>query len=160
MTQFIDVVVVVTLFPAKIHENTHMYNTLTVVSPQNVRMYFVSGCQKKLRLIELAAAMLYKFTRPQWVQQNTFRKMRIVITVYHVRNQKYLVAYIKVWIKFTAKPLNWPLDQEASPLWRAWEYVLMSWALGLTVLSTSEWGGLNIRCHSTAAVLWFEDSHY
>ena len=53
------VVVVVTLFPTKIHENTHMYNTLTVVSPQNVRMYFVSGCQKKLRLIELAAATCY-----------------------------------------------------------------------------------------------------
>ena len=52
-------VVVVTLFPTKIHENTHMYNTLTVVSPQNVRMYFVSGCQKKLRLIELAAATCY-----------------------------------------------------------------------------------------------------
>ena len=50
---------VVTLFPTKIHENTHMYNTLTVVSPQNVRMYFVSGCQKKLRLIELAAATCY-----------------------------------------------------------------------------------------------------
>ena len=54
-----EVVVVVTLFPTKIHENTHMYNTLTVVSPQNVRMYFVSGCQKKLRLIELAAATCY-----------------------------------------------------------------------------------------------------
>ena len=53
------VVVVVTLFPTKIHENTHMYNTLTVVSPQNVRMYFLSGCQKKLRLIELAAATCY-----------------------------------------------------------------------------------------------------
>ena len=52
-------VVVVTLFPTKIHENTDMYNTLTVVSPQNVRMYFVSGCQKKLRLIELAAATCY-----------------------------------------------------------------------------------------------------
>ena len=56
---FDHVVVVVTLFPTKIHENTHMYNTLTVVSPQNVRMYFVSGCQKKLRLIELAAATCY-----------------------------------------------------------------------------------------------------
>ena len=53
------VVVVVTLFPTKIHENAHMYNTFTVVSPQNVRMYFVSGCQKKLRLIELAAATCY-----------------------------------------------------------------------------------------------------
>ena len=52
-------VVIVTLFPTKIHENTHMYNTLTVVSPQNVLMYFVSGCQKKLRLIELAAATCY-----------------------------------------------------------------------------------------------------
>ena len=49
------VVVVVTSFPTKIHENTHMYNTFTVVSTQNFRMYFVSGCQKKLRLIELAA---------------------------------------------------------------------------------------------------------
>ena len=27
------VVVVVTLFPTKIHENIHMYNTFTVVSP-------------------------------------------------------------------------------------------------------------------------------
>ena len=50
-----NVVVVVTLFPTKIHENIHMYNTFTVVSPQNDRMYFVSGCQKKPRLIELAA---------------------------------------------------------------------------------------------------------
>ena len=57
--QAVVVVVVVTLFPAKIHENTHMYNTFTVVSTQNVRMYFVSGCQKKLRLIELAAATCY-----------------------------------------------------------------------------------------------------
>ena len=61
---FDTLVVVVTLFPTKIHENTHMYNTLTVVSPQNVRMYFVSGCQKKLRLIELAAATCYlQFSR-------------------------------------------------------------------------------------------------
>ena len=58
------VVVVVTLFPTKIHENTHMYNTLTVVSPQNVRMYFVSGCQKKLRLIELAAAYIEHHLTP------------------------------------------------------------------------------------------------
>ena len=53
------VVVVVTLFPTKMHENTHMYDTFTVVSTQNVRMYFVSGCQKKLRLIELAVATCY-----------------------------------------------------------------------------------------------------
>ena len=52
------IVVVVTLFPTKIHENTHMYNTFTVVSTKNVCMYFVSGCQKKLRLIELAAAQM------------------------------------------------------------------------------------------------------
>ena len=59
LVDFIVVVVVVTLFPTKIHENIHMYNTFTVVSPQNVRMYFVSGCQKKPRLIELAAATCY-----------------------------------------------------------------------------------------------------
>ena len=53
------IVVVITLFPTKIHENTHMYNTSTVVCPQNVCMYFVSDCQKKLRLIELAAATCY-----------------------------------------------------------------------------------------------------
>ena len=43
----------------KIHENTHMYNTFTVVNTQNVHMYCVSGCQKKPRLIELAAATCY-----------------------------------------------------------------------------------------------------
>ena len=36
-----------------------MYYTFTVVNTHNVRMYFVSGCQKKLRIIELAAATCY-----------------------------------------------------------------------------------------------------
>ena len=48
----------------KIHENTHMYNTFTVVSTQNVRIYVVSGCQNKLRLIELAAARTHSWPRP------------------------------------------------------------------------------------------------
>ena len=41
-----------------------MYNTFTVVSTQNVRTYFVSGHQEKLRLIKLAAETCYlKFCR-------------------------------------------------------------------------------------------------
>ena len=43
----------------KKHENTHKYNTFTVVNTQKVRMYCVSGCQKMVRLIELAAATGY-----------------------------------------------------------------------------------------------------
>ena len=40
----------------KIHENTHMYNTFPVANTRNVHLHCVSGCQKKPRLIELAAA--------------------------------------------------------------------------------------------------------
>ena len=51
-----SVVEVVTSFPTK-YMKTHMYNTFTVVNTQNVHMYCVGGCQKKPRLIELAAAV-------------------------------------------------------------------------------------------------------
>ena len=53
--QVVLAVVEVTLFPTK-YMKTHMFNTFTVVNTQNVHMFSVSGCQKKPRLIELAAA--------------------------------------------------------------------------------------------------------
>ena len=43
----------------EIHENTHMYDRFTVVNTQNVHTYFVSGWQKKPKLIALADATCY-----------------------------------------------------------------------------------------------------
>ena len=80
----------------KIHENTQMFNTFTVVNTQNFHMNCVSGCQKKPRLIELAAARC----EGSWMQWRMYKSAnfchlyRSIIAIEKCMYHDYIVGII------------------------------------------------------------------